>query len=509
MRRLNPIDFAVLIAIAAAFLFFFRSVPSREPFYYDESDYMNAGERGLENNFLERPTNSFFGFLDIGLHHEKLDQRSSLSDLARGSHDIDFYRHFHGPLYYYWIALISPLVHGNEYAMRFSGYTFHVLTFFAIAIGLFTLTSNRSAALAASFLYLFGQASIATAATIASHAPYVLFTALTLLLFAHYLQTGSRQSWYWAVAAFTGAFCSIDYAILLPITFAICLFVSRRERRLPGSVLLRSLLVFLGLLLLLWPFGVLRLTALKGYFYIAYLAMQRKGSYGDYGPFTVWWQRFLASPVEYSIDVLALIGVFALWRTPAIRKYRAVLLPCLLYAFFMLLTTLKNTSLNPTYVSSILPPLAIVSGTALAALTARVSAPVRILSTASILAATVLGGYGLVMRHVGDGPGPSPDALLISTIRQSGLSDSSLIVPYELLPTLSYYFPQLKVHSYLVTDNANVVEQKLRDYDASGIVYRPRPSDKLPELLKRLGRMREQNVGDKVHTVIYHFDGRS
>ncbi len=508
MRRLTSVDYAVLIAIAAAFLFFFRTVPSTQPYLYDESDYMNAGERGLLNNFLETPTTSFFGFVDIGLHHNKLDQRASLSDIVRGSHDIDFYRHFHGPIYYYWIALVSPLVHGSEYWMRFSGFVFHLLTFFAIAIGVFVLTGRRSAALVASFLYLFGQASISTAATIASHAPYVFFTALTLLLFARYLQTGSPRTWYLTTAAFAGAFCSIDYAILLLVTFALCLFFFRRERTLPWPMLFRSALLFLGLLLVLWPFGVLKLSALKGYLYIAYLAMQRKGSYGDYGPFTVWWQRFIGAPVEYSIDLVALVGVFALWRQPSVRKYRAVLLPCLIYAFFMLLTTLKNTSLNPTYVSSILPPLAIVSGTALAALTERISAAVRVAVTATILAATAMGGYALVLRHADDPTGPNSDAKLIASIRSSGFTDRSLIVPYEILPTLSYYFPQLKLHSYLTTDDAAAVQQKLRDYDASGIVYRPRPADTLPAQLQAR-QMREQDVGDPAHTVIYYLDGRS
>lgn len=509
MRRLNAIDFAVLAAVAACFLFFFRSVPSTEPYLYDESDYMNAGGRGLLDNFLERPSTSFIGFVQIGLSHNKLDQRASLSDVARGSHDIDFYRHFHGPLYYYWIALISPFAHGSEYWMRFSGFVFHILTFFAIAVGVFYLTGFRSAALVASFLYLFGQASISTAATVAAHAPYVFFTALTLLLFARYLQTGSLRIWYWTVAAFTGAFCSIDYAILLPVTFGICLFLFRRERSLPGRVLLRSVLLFLGLLLVVWPFGVLKLSALKGYVYIAYLAMQRKGSYGDYGPFTVWWQRFIAAPVEYSLDLIALIGVFALWRQASIRKFRAVLLPCLLYAFFMLLTTLKNTSLNPTYVSSILPPLAIVSGTALAALTERVSLPIRAAVTAVILAAAVLGGYALVLRHANDPRTLTPDARLIAAIKQSGLENSALIVPYEVLPTLSYYCPQLKLHSYLATDNTDTVERKMRDYDASGLVYRPRPSDDLPLVLRQSGHMRELSVGDSAQTSIFELNGRS
>ena len=41
--------------------------------------------------------------------------------------------------------------------------------------------------------------------------------------------------------------------------------------------------------------------------------------------------------------------------------YRYLVLPCLVYGGLMFLTTAKNTSLNYTYVSSLLPPLFIAS----------------------------------------------------------------------------------------------------------------------------------------------------
>ena len=508
MRRLKITDIAVLFAVAAGFLYFFRSVPSPQPFVYDESDYMTAGSRGLIANVLETPTTSLFGFFEIGLNHSKLDKRSSLSEFVRSSRDIDFYRHFHGPLYYYWLALLSPLVHGNEYWMRFSGYAFHLLTFFTIALGVFFLTGFRSAALVASFLYLFGQASISTAAIISAHAPYVFFSALTLLLFAGYLQTGSPRLWYFFVAAFTCAFCSIDYAILLLVTAVICLFVFRKTRLPTRSVVLRSVLLFFGLLVILWPMGLFKLTALKGYFYIAYLAMQRKGSYGDYGPFTIWWQRFNAAPVEYSIDLLSLAGIFALWRRQEVRQYRALLLPCMLYALFMLLTTLKNTSLNPTYVSSILPPLAVVSGTALAALAGRSPTAVRAMVTGVLLLATVLGGYQLILRKENDVPGPNADAQIMSQIRAASLTRSVMVVPFEILPPLSYYFPGMQLHPYLATDDAAALQQKIRDFDAAALIYRARPDDDFPRKLLQGGGYSEVKIGDADRTSLFYANER-
>ncbi len=502
MRRITLADFAGLLVIAAGFLFFFRAVPSPQPFTYDESDYMDAGERGLADNFLEQPSHSLLGFYRIGTEHATLDKRSSLSDLIRGSRDITFYRHFHGPIYFYWIALVSPLVHHAEYAMRYSGFAFHLLTFFAIAIGVFLLTGHRSAALVASFLYLFGQSSIGTSTMVTPHIPYVFFTTLTLLLFAGFLLSGKRKLWYLAVAAFAGAFCSIDYAILLPITFAACFFLLRKQRGLSKAILVRSVLLFLGLLLVLWPIGLLELSAVKGYFYIAYLAMQRKGSYGDYGPLTVWWQRFAAAPVEYSLDLIALAGVLALWRLPAIRKYRAILLPCLIYAFLMLLTTLKNTSLNPTYVSSILPPLAIVTGVAFAALLERSRPALRAVVAFPLLLATVAGGWQVIARRPQMDP-PNSDAQTIAALRGATLQESSLLVPYEILPTLSYYFPHMHLHPFLVTDDGAAIQRKMTDFDTRALLLRPRPDDTLPVQLQENPGIRKVAVNDPAGTSLY------
>ena len=52
MSRLRITDIATLLAVAAVFLYFFRSIPSPQPFVHDESDYMNAGSRGLLDNIL-------------------------------------------------------------------------------------------------------------------------------------------------------------------------------------------------------------------------------------------------------------------------------------------------------------------------------------------------------------------------------------------------------------------------------------------------------------------------
>ncbi len=507
MRRVTLIDLVTLVVISAAFLFLFRGVPPPDPYYFDEADYVTAGSRGVVANVLERPSMSIVTFLETGLHRGmQASRRTSLSELVRGSKDITFYRHYHGPIYFYWLALVGPLVDFDEYGLRFSGFVFHILTFAAIYLGVALLTGSRIGALLASFLFLFGQSNISTDAQITPHIPYVFFTVVTLLLFAGYLQTGTRRLWYATICAFVGAFCSIDYAILLPITFAICFFVFRN--RIPEkSVLIRSGLLFLGLLLILWPIGLVELSAIKGYFYIAYLASQRKGSYGDDGPLAVWWQRISAAPVEYGLDLLVFVLVILAWRQESLRRYRMVILPCLTYALLMLSTTLKNTSINPTYVSSILPPFAVIGGVVLETLTRRVPTMARMAAASVMLIAIAWGGYMVVLRQE-NRPPVNRERSILAMVRDSQLEYGKLLVPYDILPTMSYYFPGLELHPYLLTDDDAVILEKAKEFGIQGLLYTNHPDDSFPEKLKQIFHVEEKLSPGAASTTLFRLEGR-
>ena len=507
MRRVDWLDLVCAALLAAAFLWFFRELPSPGPYIYDEADYITAGSRGFAANVLEKPSMSIVEFLKTGLERRKLSQRSSLSEIVRGSHDVTFYRHYHGPIYYYWLAGAGALTGFNEYAMRWSGYVWHLLTFFAIFGGVKWFTGSRAAAFFAGSLYLFGQANLGTATQITPHIPYVFFTVLTLLLFAAYLETGRRALWYGGVAAFACAFCSIDYAILLAITFAACVWLMR-ERRFGIAVLGRSLFLFLGVLAVLWPIGLFELSAIKGYFYIAYLAMQRKGSYGDYGPGTIWMERLTSAPVEYAVDFAALVVCAYGWRKEAVSRYRPLLLPCLIYAGLMTLTTLKNTSLNPTYMSSILPPLAIVSGVAFAVLTARLAVPARSAIAAALMAAAVAGAWPMV-RHAEGRSTVSPERNAMAALHEAGMDRGEVLVPYEILPTISYYYPDMHLHPYLATDDAAAVFDKVRGFGIRAFLYRAKPGDDIPQKLERQFHTQGVPVDMPGGATLYRIDGHT
>jgi len=211
--------------------------------------------------------------------------------------------------------------------------------------------------------------------------------------------------------------------------------------------------------------GILKLSALKSYFYISYLALFRKGSFGTQSPSTIWLQRFLASPLEYSLAILSiLLVIFCLRKLPSKR----LLLPCLIYAALMFLTTLKNTSLNPTYISSILPMLALVTGTVLAQIFSKLPQAPRMALIAALLIAIAFEGHRRLPPPYSPNPARSN---LLASIRQAGAAQSSALVPYDLLPTLSYYFPSMDVHAYLPTDNLATILDKFRSGGYRNLVY--------------------------------------
>ncbi|MDQ2900055.1 MAG: hypothetical protein M3Y07_09675 [Acidobacteriota bacterium] len=457
-RSIGKFDIAVLVLAGIGFFSVFRTAPSVAPYVYDESDYMSAASRGLVANFLDKPSLSLIGFLRVGLG-TGIDRakRTNLSEYIRSTKDITFLRHFHGPIYFYWLATLAPLVHADEYWMRFSGLILQFATFVIIYIGALSLV-GRTAALISSFLFLFSPSELGAFTQLSAHVPYVLFAVLTLILFA-------SGRFYLAVAAFAFAFCSIEYAILLPIA---CICGARtRACGVPthGDTAFRSVGLFLLTVLILWPMGILKLSALKSYFYISYLALLRKGSFGTQSPPAIWFQRLQASPLEYSLAILSvLLVILYLRKLPGKR----LLVPCLVYATLMFLTTLKNTSLNPTYISSILPALALVTGTIMAQILDKFPKALRMALLAALLIVIVSEGYRRLPPPYAPNPGRSR---LLASIRQAGIAQSSALVPYDLLPTLSYYFPSMDIHAYLPSDNLTAILEKFRSGGYRNLVY--------------------------------------
>ena len=158
-------DLLFLLGGAAVCLLLFVDAAPRMRFQYDEADYMVAARMGLRENYLETSSLSFPAYVRTGLRalSNQID-RTDLSESVRLRNDVSFYRHYHGPLYFHWLALVSRLT-TEEAHVRAAGLVFHLLAFVTIFVGLIWLLGpeGRTAAWIASSAYLFSVGNIRTA----------------------------------------------------------------------------------------------------------------------------------------------------------------------------------------------------------------------------------------------------------------------------------------------------------------------------------------------------------
>ena len=110
------ICFALFLAILALCAFFYGQSVSTDYLGYDEADYMYAASKGLCANYFDKNAIPFSTFVEQGLRKGlKREERTSLSDFMRRRDDITFYRHYHGPLYFYALSLSRSVLGKSEH----------------------------------------------------------------------------------------------------------------------------------------------------------------------------------------------------------------------------------------------------------------------------------------------------------------------------------------------------------------------------------------------------------
>ncbi len=107
-----------LSAIILLFCFLVKDSISRGPYTYDEADYMYAASLGRAAHYTDSPTLPITDFARTGLSRPtKSGERLALSRSIRDSNDIVFYRHWHGPLFFYPLLILNSL-HLDEHTVR-------------------------------------------------------------------------------------------------------------------------------------------------------------------------------------------------------------------------------------------------------------------------------------------------------------------------------------------------------------------------------------------------------
>src|ERR1044071_883978 len=141
--------FCILVVALGVIVFRFAAVTSAAPFAYDEADYMYAGTRGFLADYLARPSQSLVEFVRMGMDLARdKTRRGGISEYIRNTGDITFYRHFHGPMYAYWIAAGHAFGIDSEQVYRASGLAIHAVAAVAI-FWLFRLVFPELGALSA------------------------------------------------------------------------------------------------------------------------------------------------------------------------------------------------------------------------------------------------------------------------------------------------------------------------------------------------------------------------
>jgi hypothetical protein len=461
MRHVLIVLFFVALLMVLAW-----KVALGSPYVYDEADYMFATKLGLVANYTDTPTMPIDEFLRTGLSRGRDSRQSSqLSELIRRGNDVVFYRHWHGPLYFYWLMLTSHLG-PDEHRMRLFTLAFPICSLLVIYWGCIWILGGTEGTLAAVLgLVLFAWSVPTVRSTeLAPHQAFVCCFLACLVLLSKTAATGSRLYFYWAVVAAALSCCLLEVGFVAVATVIVCGYLERRSLRADRTFAIRSLLAFVATVFVIWPSAIVKLSFVKGYLFMAYLALLRKSPWGPEGFVQTWEKRFFSSPVEWLvIGVSLLIWTFS----RRLESTRRVLYPFVVYGALMLAATMRVTTGTPRYALLFQPALDVLAGCILAAYLIRFRRPATVRALSAILGFVLLTETWVNLeRHpvLPDSRLPS----LLTYVREHHLESSRMLVPQADLPTLHYYFPSSHLRGY--TDQLPEFST-LHDGGADGVLY--------------------------------------
>jgi hypothetical protein len=421
---------AILILLGLLLFLMARRV-APDPYTFDEADYMYAASLGFAANYTDTPTLPIADFVRTGLARgRESSQRLALSEQIRSSNDVVFYRHWHGPLYLYFLIPVSRLGL-SERQVRTVLLAVPALTLVAIYYGCLWLVGGRSgtfAALGGSLLFISGGSA---STELAPHQLFALLSVGFLFSLMKFVASGRRTYWYAAVVFSGLAFCTLEVGFVLIVTLAICAVVEhRRYPNIGWQLAGRSLALFAATVLVVWPAAIYKLSFVKGYLFMGYLALFRKSPWGTQGFFETWGHRLLNSPLEW-VAILAAVGLYLSGR-------KRFAYPTLAYAALMLAATARVLTSLPRYSLLFMPPLDIFAALIL------FTSPRRIVLAAMAFVCVLLGVENFLHTRPQDQRPPA----ILNYIRENRLQESTLQVPQEDLPMIHYYFPRMRLHGY-------------------------------------------------------------
>ena len=436
----------MLIAVMFVIAFRFLAVGALNPgpFGYDESDYMYAASRGAAANWTDADNMSLPAFIWEGLASRWGVNSTELSERIRETGDVHFYRHWHGPTYFY----LLERVRGDERSVRSA-----MLWIPAIGVGLVYLAGawllpGSLAALMSASLYGFGY-TVASTAELAPHQLFVV-TSLASLFFLAKLEITRERRWWWpAVAAGAVSFVTMELAFVTLIVLVVTAWRMPKLREPGPAFWSRSVGLFVAVALALWPAGFLKLDPVRGYLGMVYLAVFRKGAWGGVTFSQTWVTRLEAAPLEWILFASALV---LWWRLE--DRARNAARPFLWFGMLMMAATITVYAVAPRYTLPFFAPLAPFTGIVIGTTLSRWK---RAGAVAALGLTAAVAGETWVYIHAHPSRPDSRAGTILSSMRSHPVAGRRVLVPHNDMPMLHFYFPDVQLIAYRTDQERDAV----------------------------------------------------
>jgi hypothetical protein len=433
---------AGLFVLIAGFLFLTWNSVSHGPYIYDEADYLSAASRGVVANAFETGSTPVIQLIKIALNSRGSGGRASLSEWVRNSNDVSFYRHWHGPLGFYYLMLVG-VAGQSEFFHRVSMLVFPLLTLLVTWFTCWRLLPESMK---------FGGAALTTAlvawnfvatrsSEIAPHQLYAFAAIVSVVLLTLGIQTAARRYWYASVTFAALAILTLEIGFVLIFFLLLMAWIERKSLHTSASMLAKSAALYLGVILVLWPAAILQLSIVKAYMSLVYISIYRK-PWGNMTLLGAWQLRIEHSPVQWFLFVPALV-LFVLWRDLPVRR---VALPFLLFGGLTLLVLARVANDTARYDLPYFQAFNLFTGLVLTAAIWKFKPLVRNLAIAGTAAACLFTTW-IAMQSTREIT-PSPVPQVLEAVRRDGLASASILAPQDLVPVLHYYFPESRVRGY-------------------------------------------------------------
>ncbi len=481
--KLKPVDILFLLLSIIIFVWYISGYILPYRFDYDESDYMYAVDKGFVANYTDQHSISFYTFMKKGIESGKDEaKKTALSEYIRKTDDISFYRHYHGPMYYYYLVITKYFIGNSEYAMRWATMGLHLLCFIAIYICCLWLFQNnsRQIALIASLMYITSVVNIESTSKITTHGFYVLTVILTLFALSNFIRTKKISSLYLSLIFLCTALFTLEYSVFLALAYLIVSFSFRKQLFLNWTktewrkFILKAVGLCLIVFILLWPGGLLKLTLIKNHIYLLYFTFIRQNIYTGSSFSGIWWQRITQSPFEYCL-LLATTVIFIYQMVR--KKKHQTLAPFFIYFVLVFLTTFRNRSPYVQYVSSLFPPLFIIASAVIVNYLKDKRRAMQYSISILILLGLLVNNYFHHQTYRDEKRELARLDELVDYFQKYRLTSQAVLIPRLYLPTMHYYFQNAQLHSYEDITSLPKSLQKLTQENIAGIVFESQSAD--------------------------------